>query len=262
MAAPPGVTQLDPGDFPNLPDRERLVRALNPFLQATSSALQAGLTFGENFAAFVKAVEVTCPEDWRTPTMGAGWSGTFAAATDPQPMSFRKRPDGKVEVRGRADYPSGTPTSGAALATLGSVYAPAHRETFDVYATDGTTYTPASLQVSPGTGAITWIASAGGYRGLSFSGDVWWMAADRTPLAWDTPVDFSLPATFPGKPGAVLLLRAEELGSGAPIAAVSVDGWRLQTNTGADGKQIVRLPRVNGLTPGLKYRLTLLVLPE
>lgn len=261
MATPPGINQLDPGDFPALPDKEKLVRAINPFLGATAAALRAGLTFKENFYGHIKVLEVTCPEDWATPTLATGWA-VLTTGVDPQPFAVRKTVSGDVQARGRLDWTAGgTPGGAQLIASLGADYAASHREVFDIFATDGANYVPATISINS-AGELRWETISAGYRALSFSGDVWWSASNRAPPSWPVPVDFALPDTFTAKPGAVLVLRCEETGSNAPVGAVSVDGWTLVTSRAEESRQVIRLPRVNGLAAGYRYRLTLLVLPE
>lgn len=257
MAPPPPKRLLTKDDAPGAPDwLDRLLGPLNAFVGPTATALGQNLTFRENFAGEVRTVDLLCPEDWVTPTLSAGWSSTIAG-TSPRPLSYRKTFDGKVEVRGRFTFSTGVPSASAPVIEFPSEgWLPDRREVFDAFSS------PPAVLSAFGT-ALRW--ESGGYTNVSASGDVFWMASDRTPPRWATPVDVKLGApqrAFPGRPGSVQVLRATVQGSPtapAVVTAIDAEFINLERAREAPG---VRIHRVWGLVPGVRYTLTLLVLPE
>lgn len=261
MATPPPNKTITSEDVPGAPGwLDRLLDPLNAHMRSVASALERGLTQRENAAGEERVVTITVPEDWVTPTLASGWAAV--GGTAPRPLQYRKTWDGKVEVRGRVDYPTGTPATSATIFTLPTGYAPDLREIFDCRAADGAlAYSPATL--SAYDGAVRW--EAGGHRNLSASGDVWWMASDRTPPRWETPVDVRLGSAqrpFPGKPGSVDV-RSVVL-PGNPSAAAFASGIDWTPIAPERGQRVngIRIHRVWGLTPGLTYSLTLFISPE
>lgn len=264
MATPPPKKTLTLEDVPGAPGwLEKLLGPLNTALRASAEALERGLTFRENFSGEVRQVDVTPPEEWFTPTLALGWSSSVSG-TDPQPFSLRKTFSGKVEARGRLDWTSGgTPSSAQLISSLASMYAPSHREVFDIYGFDSAlAYKPSTVSINA-AGEIRWETPSGGFRNMSFSGDVWWTAADSSPPRWASPLEVRLGTPqqrFVGRPGAVLCLSARRKQSPDKGAVVSAIDW--SPLPGERGEMGIRIHRVWGLAPGVGYTLTLLVLPE
>jgi hypothetical protein len=84
----------------------------------------------------------------------------------------------------------------------------------------------------------------------------------HSPPAWPKPVDVELGQgrRFPGAVQEVRVVKVTRADGVLP-GPVDVTGW-LDVQPGRDGKRLLRFPRMNGLAPGVRYRLTLLILAE
>lgn len=246
MAAPPSRRLLNVDDIPGAPGwLERLVSPLNMFMKATSSALDRGLNYRENFAGEVKVIPFTQPDDWVALSLKAGWT---ASASDP-PM-VHKGLDGLVETRGVA---SG---SGAfsVVFDLPSQYHPAVGARFAAVDDSG----PVVMQVDA-NGAM--YSRTGTGANLRFYGPRFY-ASDRTPPRWGTPIDVRLGSPdrpFPGRPGQVNALMCRQQGGIQSSPVQWVDWEPAQLDKGTSG---IRIWRVWGPVPNVAYSLTLLVTPE
>lgn len=259
MAAPPTISRLDQADLPNMPDADRLMRALNPFMGSTVSALARGLTFRENFACALKTLEVTAPDDWKPLDISTyGLTPQTDPSVIPERLPSAKWLNGDVLLRGLAKHRA-TNIMGYAQA-IAKLPAGLFGFGYQVTYYAGT----ASVLDSNGDTGLIFIAgsSATPSEVVSFDGIRLTPRKGTAPPQWTAPVEFTVPDGFPGKPGAVLVWRCEELGRGAPIEGVAVPGFQLVASRDDEKRQIIRLPRITGLTPTLKYRLTLLILPE
>lgn len=255
MAAPPTRRKLTTDDVPGAPDwLERLLVALNGVLVPVSGGLANGLTFGENFAGEVREVTLTPENDW-LPLAGYtanGWTEDTSGGR--APLGCRKTADGKVYLRGAATHAPG-PTPGAAVLTWPNGYAPAYTHSF-------------GTATSTGFGGID--AAAAGL--LYYTGgtvlpvdEITFDAADRTPPRWAAPVDVKLgqpQRPFPGKAGQVLVLGARQAADATLPAVVTGLDWTPLNLEKQKAAPAIRIHRVWGLAPGVKYLLTLLVLPE
>lgn len=258
MAPPPPKKTVTREDAPGAPEWvERLVAPINAFMSPTAAALARGLTFRENFAGEVKTVEVTPPEDWEAVTFAAG-SGFLSPIGPNRQLEVRKTQDGTVKARGVFGPTGGAPVAGTLISALSAALVSDEREIFPVY-----TEAPSSI------GSLS-ISSTGlrfesGNAGAIAVTGLEWMAADRRPPRWATPVDVRLgteQTPFPGRPGAVHILDAREKGFVLnPVVITGLD-WvaiNMEKQKNAPG---VRLHRVWGLSPGITYTLRLLILPE
>lgn len=256
MATPPQRRLLSTSDVPGAPDwLERLLIPLNKVLVPMSAALAQGLTFGENFAGEVREVTLTAPDDWipLAPYLTNSWQ--VNTTSDRPAAAIRKSLDGSVMLRGTLKR-TGAPASGSNVFTWPSGYAPEGRQTFG-FATD------TGLGAAEAT-STAYLYYAGGTATYPLD-EIRFTAADRTPPRWATPVDVKLgqpQRPFQGKAGQVVVLGARQASDVTLPAVVSGIDWvpfNLEKQKSAPG---VRIHRVWGLTPGVQYRLTLLVLPE
>jgi hypothetical protein len=265
MATPPPRSILSADDIPGAPDwLEKVVGHVNGFTRPTAEALAKGLTFRENFAGEVRDVTFTAPEDWElldSSQLLNSWQfypSTAAPDADVR-LRIRKTLDGMVEVVGLAMPPTSSTTGNVFSWPAG--YAPRQLDIFGLQS-EGTwvevrtTSTAASVTLrGPGGGSQGWVS----FSGLRFA------AADRTPPRWATPLEVALGQPgkpFPGRPGKVLVLgcrRPEAIAEPAPV--IAVDWVAVSLEKGRTGHGI-RIHRVWGLVPGVRYTLTLLVLPE
>lgn len=196
--------------------------------------------------------EVEAPDDWVIGTLGAGWDN-LGGATDPR-TSYRKTHDGgRIEVRGRASYMPGVPVTQAPIMVVPTGLEPLDREVFDCYATVGAAYTPAVLTCH--TGALRWIT--GGYNNLSFSGDVFWTPANRSPPEWPlaSQVVLRLGPDYPGEPG---LVRVDDA---VTASGLHLGGFSALWSAVKDGRQwVLTIRNVLGLPPGGPYTLNVAVI--
>lgn len=238
MAKPPSLRSIDVATLPGLPEGDKLLESLNPFMGQVGAAFAQGLTFRENFACEVKDVQVEAPDDWTPVAFEGAWDNLGAPW---ETCAWRKDEAGVVRLRGVAAggaAPSAVLTLPAHCAPAAAVSLPANGNNAF-----------ASLEVTA-AGTVNLVAGA---PGVSLRGH--FEAADRTPPAWPSPLKLALDARFPGKPTGLLVLNAREK-SGAGVGGVSAD-WEPAV---VDGRQGVKVRRFSGLAPGRKYTLSLLVL--
>lgn len=82
----------------------------------------------------------------------------------------------------------------------------------------------------------------------------------HSPKPWPKPVQMVLGEKgkpFPGDVQEVRVIKVERKDGNLP-GPVSVEGWQAGP-IGEDGRRTLTLPRVNGLAPGVRYTLTLLI---
>lgn len=258
MAPAPPRQPLTVDGIPGAPGwLEKLLGPLNGFMRPTGEALERGLTFRENFAGEVKTVSITPPEDWRAVeySPGGGFSGVGGSN---QSFQVRKTQDGTVKARGIFRRGAGTPAAGTRISDLWADFLPGAREVV-------ITYTEAPVMVgSVSVSPSGLFYESGNVDGISVTG-VEWQARNRAPPRWETPLDVSLGQPgkpFPGRPGYVLALACrQENGPTLPATVLALDWAVLPEEKGRKGAG-VRIHRVWGLEPKVKYSLTLLVLPE
>lgn len=82
----------------------------------------------------------------------------------------------------------------------------------------------------------------------------------RNPKAWPKPIEFVLGEKgkpFPGDVQEVRVIQVKRADGNLP-GPVSVEGWQAGP-VSKDGRRTLTLPRVNGLSPNVRYTLTLLI---
>lgn len=82
----------------------------------------------------------------------------------------------------------------------------------------------------------------------------------RNPPAWPKPIQMVLGEQgkpFPGEVQEVRVLQVKRADGNLP-GPVSVEGWQAGPIS-KDGRRTLTLPRVNGLSPNVRYTLTLLI---
>ncbi len=255
MATPPSLKRVNREEFSGidasvLKGVDKLLYVLNPFLGSVTDALSKRLTFGENFAAVVKDVEVTMPAEWVPINLLNGVTQWDPATSGT--VSCRKI-DGMIETSGLAKH-NGT----GGVATIGALpagYAPAFNVSRMATSVNNSW---AMLGVNAGTGNIVLLAggslSANSQIGLN---NLRFRAADPNPVvSAPFPLDVGLDG-LPGKPGACVVLRALDVTDKTPrpVLAPSV-AWEPGTTS---TKQSIRISALGGLQGSRKYKLTLLV---
>lgn len=256
MALLPSRAQLSTDDVPGAPAWiQPLLERINGFTGPVYDALSRGLTFAENFSGEVVDVVVTPPDDWSPVTFGAGWTQWVDA--NYAPCALHKDEDGFVTARGLVDNTG----PGDYLITFdpSGPYAPAPGEWLIVPSNANMEFGSLLVQ-TPGI-----MYNSGRKDAWTSLASVRWRAADRNPLRWPRPLSVDLGQQgrlFPGKPGVVLPLSVKR-SDGRPTSAVVTSlGWEpvlLDRKAGTAG---IRINRLSGLTPGVQYRVKLLVLPE
>lgn len=254
MAAPPPDRKLNTDDIPEAPSwLGKLVLPLNSFIAPVAAALKAGLTFKENFAGEVKTVTVTPPDDWTYLTSGFGGGWSLYDGTN-FPVAYRKTEHGEVVWRGLVKGGAlgfGAPVVSFTGALAG--LAPVNKHPFAVVSN----YAFGSAEVQ--TGGL--YAAVGSAAWFGFDG-VQYMASDRTPPRWATPVTVKLGTPqkpYAGRPATVIVLSARQQNAPTAPVAVSAIDW---TATTSDKSTAIQVWRVWGLAPGVAYSLTLAILPE
>ncbi len=256
MARPPSKASIEQSDLPNLPEVEKLGRLLNPFTDSVRAALDRGLTYADNFRGEVREVTLTCPDDWvpLAPYLLNGW--TVSSSGDRPTAGIRKLLDGSVVLRGALTRGAGAPAAGSGIFSWPPGYGPVGRHTFG-FATDS------GLGGAEST-TTSYLYYSGGVV-LYPLDEVRFTSSDRTPPRWATSVDLRLGSSvrpFQGRPGHVSVLHARAANSPACTPVQRLPDW--EPVLIGDDKNLhgVRLHRIWGLLPGVKYTISLLVLPE
>lgn len=228
----------------------KLIYILNPFMQTTNRLLAGRLVLGDNVAAVVDDQEFTMPDDGVAPTLENSFSLTSGAN---MALRIYKNVSGEVQLRGAVSRAT-TPSARARIfAWPNSTYVPQGRELFVTY------------QEPPvgGTGSISVAPDgvyyeSGGAQFLALSG-VSFLAADRTPPALPNPFPLQIDVSeLPTKPRGLVVLSAWDITNKTPKPAtmptVRWDYGHIST-LGAASKTSMDVLRLDGLTPGRKYRV-------
>jgi len=246
MARPPTL-QIKREDYPaGLTAGEsldRFLRALNQFAKGTSDSLSRGLTYGDNFAAFRKTIDLTLKDDWIPPTLGNSWVN-YGAGYDT--AGYRKR-FGRTEVKGTVK--SGT--VGPAIFTLPATYAPTLHQGFATLCDAGAGNVFGALVVTS-AGVVQLNVGGNTFASLACS----FPASDPTSVpngAFPLRLKNELPGS--AKPVAVWLERALDMTAstnGTPVSAGN-PVW----SPSADQ---ITISDVQGLFANRRYRLQFLVI--
>lgn len=263
MALLPSRTQLTTDDVPGAPSWiQPLLERINGFTGPVYDALSRGLTFDENFSGEVTDVLVTPPPEWVPLTLLGGFV-LFGAAQFGANAAVRCNELGDCEARGLIKSNAAVPAN-TRLANLPPGFAPPpDGDRRCLIETGGSA---GGIEVLPAgapmpTGALVYLWGNVGLMDLS--GVRWRSGAG--PVNWPTPVDIALrqqPRRFPGKPGFVLPLGVSRVDGRPTMEMVTTVGWEPTLLDKKKGTPGLRISRLSGLTPGVQYRVTLLVLPE
>lgn len=232
-----------------------MLERFNGFSGPVYDALSHGLTFGENFAGAVVSVTLTPPPEW----VGIVLLNSFAVIPAPQFGTPAVRCDemGAVEARGVITR-NVAPAVQSNIFEIPRDFKPSSVGDKRVVIEAGGA--AAGVEVVP-SGFVQYLWGPVGLLDLS---GLRWRAAGG-PVNWATPVDVSLDQPgrrFPRKPGYVLPLGVDRVDGTPTLESVGSIAWEPLLLDGRTGKLGLRIRRVSGLTPGVQYRMTLLVLPE
>lgn len=248
MATPPSSIQFKKTDFPTsgLGSQEALDKfftQLNPFLRATASALNGGITLGQNAQAEIKTITITTPAtSWVNATLNSGWTNFPSNHT----AAYRKDAAGVVWIKGLVTHSSTGP-----IFILPTGYVPAEdyvvATAINTAGTEGygrmkvqglASVVPGQVEIDNGTPS-TW----GGIN-ISFP------CADLSPGVLSCfPVNVS---TKVNQPQMVIASTLDAAVSPTVSAAGMVSFLRT-----SGGFQVTNIP---GLTPGKTYNVTLLII--
>lgn len=226
---------------------DRLFRSLLQFAGGAQGALQKGLTFGENFAAFTKTVNIQGEPDTSSPTLVSGWvpfGGAYALPT------YRKA-GGQVIISGVIK--SGTIGATAFILPVG--YRPAASLIFPTICNNSTTEAITRCEVSAAGVFTAMIGGAAGYNAYLSLSSVAFDAADRSPVP-NPAFPVSIGNDLPGgaRPAHVLITHAEDVtGQTSVPVSLGSPAW-----TSSADKITVR--DVTGIQPSRKYSVTFLVI--
>lgn len=261
MGAPPRLKGLRVEDFKDAPPElqpflQKFFGALNPFLNATSTALDRGLTFRDNHAAVYKQQTVRIPTlEWTlvgatgAPAFENSWynydTSVFFAA------KYRIDDSGMVEHYGLVKHDTNV-VGDSTIYTAPVGYRPTSQRIFTT-STNGDVFGQARVTTA---GAVLWHVGAGtGPTWINLDGLRYPAATPAAPApfvgpGWPIVLDHGLPVA----PTVVQLLRAEDVaGTGNYSHCMGGIDWALD----AKGRVLIR--RVTGLTRERTYRLTFLV---
>lgn len=246
MALPPQVTGLSREDLPDAPPWiDRLLPKLNQALKGGANALNRQLTFADNFAAEIRDITVTIPDDWVTPTLKANvanWGGGFAT------IQYRKKADGTVEIKGFG-------RAGAALGAFYTCY------TLDIpYRISETRrfageVNDVAQEFEVNSDGSVKLGNNGAANTNHFTLEATFTASDRTPIAPAVWSKIGWKTSLTGKPAGIWPIAiADSAKVRARIPPTVIDWeWR-----GADNN--IRILNMPGLIPTRSYKITLLAI--
>lgn len=249
MATPPTIAGLEPDEIRG--DVMRLLPPLEKALRANAACLSRGLTLADNVMAYIREVEFTVPDDWVTLTALNGFASSAGWAT----LAVRKSEDGEVEIREAVDRPAGAPAVNTVIANLPVGYEPAFNgrrvaEASVANVLGGwTVNTDATVRWLFGNPVAPFFFSRGS-----------WVAADRRPATWATPL--TLDCTVQWDPAYVRVLSLRYAGERTRRATGAGPViWR-EVKQVRPGVRRLEIQRIMGLAPTQKYTMTLGVFPE
>lgn len=234
-----------------LKDPAALLRAFNR-LQEECAALNGALTAANLARLILAEKELVTPSEWVSLASALQTGFVENGPVDYATVGARKSPDGRVEIRERVKRAAGPPSLFDPILTLPAGYAPADgvRRTADCAGAHGT------YDVLP-TGVVRWLAGDPTSE-FSFCGGSW-VAADRSMPAWEKPFRIILPVTNIVSVRKVLVVarKATFDGYGLPVECAVYP----TTVERVEGQQqpVLSIPRIDGLQPETRYRLTLWV---
>lgn len=250
---------LEIQDLVGLQRPERLLEAVNRIQSEAGATLNGGASSGATLGnlrhLLLADKEVITPGDW-TPlefASGSGWTDTGPARTFGS-FAVRKSPDGTVRIREVLARPAGAPAVGAVIATVPALYAP--QATVRRYGS-ATGDVLSAWQVTAG-GAVQWLF---GDPTSEFFVTGTWQAADPSMPEWDKPIRLKVQERATVRRTYVEARAATGAEAGLAVPC-QVYGARIDPPTSAEETPVLVIPRVDGLRPNTRYRLTILVLVE
>jgi hypothetical protein len=244
---------IPPEAVKGLPNGQRLIEPINRLILDVTAALNGRLTLG-NLSTATRVVQLNAPDEWVALTPENGFSD-IGPASNFGSLAVLKEEGGRVRLRERVRRTLGSPAPETVIASVPTEYAPAE----NVLRVAGATGFTSGLYRVNTDGSIRWI---GGDPTSDFTfGECSWLAADRTLPAWARPLRFTLQgsATEPrGPPTRILITGRSKDGAGL-VEPPTVPAFTFEQGRPGEDIQIT-IPRINGLTPGVRYDLTLLVL--
>lgn len=257
MSTPPKSLRLTREELPDSPDWvDRLLLSQVPFQDQTSQALNRALTFGQNIQSQLATVDVVGPSPaWTSvatlntitqdPIFQNGWvnyadSSYFGAG-------FTIDPVGVVRMRGV--IASGTINTTAF--TLPAGYRPERKCGFGSYSNGafGAAQVLSTGAVNPTVGNNTYFF----IDGITFQAAIPCAAPPRpTGPGWPIPIKLTIPTVSWVHVASCVDLSAP-FGAATTFGTGAVPEWGL-------GDGVAQIRHVPGLSPGRRYRLTLLLL--
>lgn len=222
---------------------DRLLRQLTEFGDGASGSLNRGLTFADNFSAFVKTLEIAIPSDadQETLTLTAPW---VQAAQPVRLMrhGIWRRLEGQATRSGAA--------SGSTVFTLAGADRPIVNHE---WACGSSGVAIHQVNMSAATGAVT-SSFLGAAATMYFDGPEW-EAVEHAGV--QKPYPILIRNDLPGKrkatgmwvAGAIDITTQSEF----PVSVGSV-AWRMSSTA-----EQIEIRDIHDLDPGRKYRLTFIV---
>jgi hypothetical protein len=230
-----------------LKDPTALLRAFNR-LQEECAVLNGRLTQANLSRLVLAEKELVTPSEWvaLTPLNSFAEFGptTYGA------LAVRKDGSGRVEIRERVQRTAGPPALFTPITNVGPAYAPALgvRRVADAGGAHG------AYDVLP-NGDVRWLAGDPTSE-FSFCGGSW-AANDRSIPTWEKPFRVILPTTLSVSIREVLVVaRAATFdGYGIPVEC-TVYKPTVERVQGQE-QPVLSIPRIDGLQPEQRYKLTL-----
>lgn len=250
---------LEIQDLAGLERPERVLEFLGRLQAEAGASLNGtkdtGITVANLRHLLLADKEVITPDDW-TPLSFAGGSGWTDVGPAGGHGSFaaRKSPDGTVRIREILQRAAGAPAVGSTIATVPALFAP---QALVRRTGEATGNALGGWQVTA-SGEVQWLFGA---PGTYFTLQGTWQAADPSMPEWPTPVRLKVQQRATVRRAYVEARAATGAEAGLPVAA-AVYGARIDPPAVADEPPVLVLPRVDGLRPNTRYRLTFLVLVE
>jgi hypothetical protein len=247
------VDPLPEAAFSGLKDPSALQRAFNR-LQEECAVLNGRLTPDNLSRLLLAEKELVTPSDWLPLALENGFQEFGPTAYGA--VAVRKQADGRVELRERVKRPSGSPSLFTTILSLPAEYTPflGVRRAADANGSHG------AYDVLP-TGEVRWL-SGDPTSEFSFCGGSW-VANDRSIPTWATPFRVALPtakATVRIREVLVVARAAKFDGYGLPVPCTVYQPTVVRDQNG--GSAVLSIPRIDGLQPEQRYKLTLWAFTE
>lgn len=254
---------LDPlleKDLAGLREPGPLLDAFNRLQAECGALLNSGLTLANAYRVELFEKELVTPDEWVALTPLNGFAD-IGAASNAGSLAVRKSAAGRVELREVVNRPAGPPGGTTVIANLPAGYGPQAAAlrianangAMGVYTIDpATSALPARVRWVSGTPTSNYWLAGGS-----------WEAADHSLPAWPIPVRLRIrDLSARTVRHVVLLARTADSATTGVAPTVHFPGPTIEKPARAGELPVLVLPRIEGLQPLTRYRVSIAALLE